>query len=332
MTAPPLLSYNPDTLDPIAAALLPRLSDTDPVVRRIALLELADLEDPALVPALVYALKYDAAADVRREAAIVLAAWEGEEEVVELLCSALLDTDETVRLAAAQSLSELKEPASGPGLEPWAAHADFFVQASVLRALRELRYPGAFDVALRSLSSEQAAVRFEAVGVLGWLKDERALSSMAMLARSDTDDEVRRGAIGALGFATSDHATALSSLLAALADTAWQVREEAATTLGKLRATGALQALVTALDDPYWQVRVRAARSLGKLGDKEAAPALALALTHSISNLRKEAALSLGELRDARTLAALQAAQDDRDPDVRKAVRVALQQIGDVAS
>ena len=328
MTASPLLSYDPDTLDPTAAKLLPRLADADPVVRRIALLELADLEDPALVPTLAYALKHDPAADVRREAATVLASWEEEDHVVEALCSALTDADETVRLAAAQSLSELKDPASGPELERWAAHTDAFVQASTLRALRELRYPGAFGIALRSLSSEHPAVRVEAVAVLGWLKDERALSSLATLARSDTEDEVRRGAVGALGFATHDNVVSLSALLAALADPAWQVREESATTLGKLRAAGALQALIAALDDPYWQVRVRAARSLGKLGDIEAAPALALVLTHSISNLRKEAALSLGELRDARTITALEAAQEDRDPDVRKAVRLALQQIG----
>jgi HEAT repeat protein len=328
MTSSPHLTYDPATLAPDAAALLPRLADADSVVRRIALLELADLEDPDLVPVLVGTLEQDASADVRREAATVLAAWESD-EVVEALCAALLDASDEVRNAAAQSLSELKDPACGPVLAKWANHAEPFVQASVLRSLRELRYAGAFDSALGALAHEQPPVRLEAVGVLGWLKDERALASLASLATTDADADVRRAAVGALGFAAPDHPATVRALLASLGDdTAWQVREEAATTLGKLRAAGTRAALVAALEDAYWQVRLRAARSLGKLGDVEAGAALAGLLSHSISNLRKEAALALGELRDPRTLAALHAARDDRDPDVRKAVRIAVQQIG----
>jgi HEAT repeat protein len=326
MTASPYLTYDPATLAPDAAARLPRLHGGDPVVRRIALLELADLEDPDLVPLFVSVLRHDGSAEVRREAASVLAAWEGV-EAVEALCGALLDTDHEVRLAAAQSLSELKDPSCGPVLGKWASHADFFVQASVLRALRELRYSGAFDAASAALAHEEPSVRLEAVGVLGWLKDPRALASLASLATTDAHADVRRAAVGALGFAAPDHVSTVRALLAALGDTAWQVREEAATTLGKLRVDGTREALVVALDDAYWQVRLRAARSLGKLGDIEAGPALAVLLSHTISNLRKEAALALGELRDPRTLTVLHAAQDDRDPDVRKAIRIAIQQI-----
>lgn len=42
-----------------------------------------------------------------------------------------------------------------------------FVQAAILRALRELRLPDAFDAAMRALSHPLAAVRLEAVGVVG---------------------------------------------------------------------------------------------------------------------------------------------------------------------
>ena len=78
------LSYDPDTLDPEAAALLPRLSDQDPVVRRIALIEIADLEDETLLPAIIDALEHDTSSEVRAEAARVLAAWE-RQEVVEAI-------------------------------------------------------------------------------------------------------------------------------------------------------------------------------------------------------------------------------------------------------
>ncbi|CAG4921197.1 HEAT repeat domain-containing protein [Paraburkholderia saeva] len=322
------LTFDPDTLDPEAAAVLPRLSSDDPVVRRIALFELADLEDETLLPPIVAALRHDDSAEVRREAARVLAAWE-REEVAEALCGALLDLDEAVRLAAAQSLSELKDATSGPVLLRWVAHTEPFVQTAVLRALRALRLADAFDPALRALSHPLAAVRLEAVGVLGWLKDQRALTQLAAVAAGDVDPDVRRSAIGSLGLCPAPTTTIVDALLSALRDDAWQVREEAATTLGKLRALQSREALVASLDDPYWQVRLKSARALGRLRDPASGPALAVLLSHAISNLRKEAALALSELGDRDVLPALMRVRDDADPEVRKAVRIALQQIGD---
>jgi len=320
------LTYDPDALDPEAAALLPRLSDPDPVVRRIALIDIADLEDEALLPAIIDALTHDTSSEVRSEAARVLAAWE-RQEVVEALCSALIDQDDAVRHAAAQSLSELKQAESGPVLLQWVGHALPFVQTSILRALRELRYAGAFDAALRALAHNQAAVRLEAVGVLGWLKHAQALAPLAALAWHDPEIGVRRAAVGSLGFAAAPDLFVVEALLNALRDEAWQVREEAAATLGKLRTANASDALIAALADDYWQVRLQAARALGKRREVHAGSALAALLTHTISNLRKEAALALGELGDSSALPALREANADRDPEVRKAVRIALQQI-----
>ncbi|MBN3858761.1 HEAT repeat domain-containing protein, partial [Paraburkholderia sp. Ac-20340] len=172
-----------------------------------------------------------------------------------------------------------------------------------------------------------AQVRLEAVAVLGWLKDARALAPLSALLATDAQVPVRHAAAGALGFAAPDDAHAAPALLHALGDADWQVREEAATTLGKLRSHAARDALVTALADDYWQVRLRATRALGRLADPQAAAAIGALLTHSISNLRKEAALALGEIGAPASIALLQAALEDRDPEVRKAVRIALQQV-----
>ncbi|WP_137955478.1 HEAT repeat domain-containing protein [Burkholderia sp. 4M9327F10] len=326
MTVPPAVTPHPDAFDPETAALLARLADEDAAVRRIALLDLADLEDADLLPSLVSALRADPAPKVRLEAARVLASWE-RDEIVEALCGALLDPAAEVSAAAAQSLSELKDPASATVLRRWVERPEPFVRAATLRALRELRVAVAFEPALEALADATPSVRLEAVAVLGWLKDARALPPLAALATGDAEADVRRAAVGSLGFAPATHEAATAALLDALRDGAWQVREEAATTLGKLRAPAALAPLLAALDDDYWQVRLRAVRALGQTGDISAAPAVAALLTHTISNLRKEAALALGELRDPGTLPALRDALDDRDPDVRKAVRIALQQV-----
>jgi HEAT repeat protein len=326
MTESKLLTHDPDALAPEAAALLPRLTDADPVVRRIALLELADLEEPSALPRIADVLAHDAAADVRGEAARILGSWE-QAWVVDALCHALIDIDHEVRSAAAHSLSALKDVASGPVLHRWATHADPFVLAAVLRALRELRYADALQPALRALTHDDDAVRAEAVVVLGWLKDGEALAPLAHTATTDANADIRRAAVGALGFAASTDTVAVAALLAALDDPVWAVREETATTLGKLRTTSARDALIAALDDDYWQVRLRAARALGQLGDRAAALPVATLLSSPISNLRKEAALALGELREPATVQALRDALNDADPDVRKAVRIALQQI-----
>ncbi|WP_186161674.1 HEAT repeat domain-containing protein [Burkholderia gladioli] len=315
-------------VDPAARPLLARAVDPDPAVRRIAVFELADLGDPELVPAFLALLGHDADAAVRREAALALAAWE-QPEAIEALCAALLDADVGVREAAAQSLSELKDPASGDTLRRWAGRPEPFVARAVLRALRELRHADAYEPALAALDSDDAELRLEAVAVLGWLKDPRALPAVAVLATGDTRAEVRRAAAGALGFSGDqrDAGPVVEALLAALSDPAWQVREEAATTLGKLRAAAAVAALGAALEDPYWQVRLRATRALGLIGERSAGAGIAALLTHAISNLRKEAALALGELRDPAWLEALGAALEDGDPEVRKAVRIAIRQI-----
>lgn len=331
MTVPPIIVHQPDVLDSENAVLLARLADDDAAVRRIALLDIADLEEAELLPALVAALRDDPAAEVRLEAARVLASWE-RDEIVEALCGALLDADAQVSAAAAQSLTELKDPASGAVLRRWLERPEPSVRAAILRALRELRFADAFEPALHAAADINPGVRLEAVAVLGWLKDARALPRLAAIATADAATEVRRAAVASLGFAPATHTVALAALLSALRDSEWQVREEAATTLGKLRAPAARDPLVSALDDDYWQVRLRAVRALGQTGDASSSVAVAALLTHSVSNLRKEAALALGELRDPGALPALRDALEDKDPDVRKAVRIALQQIEGTAA
>lgn len=312
-------------LDPAIGALAPRLADPDPAVRRVAVLQLADLEDEAGVPLLLHRLQTDPAGTVRAEAARTLASWELE-EVVPALAAALADPSRDVAEAAAQGLLELKNPASGAALLPWVSHDDPFVRAAAWRGLRELRYAAGFDAAMAALSDAAAPVRREAVTVLGWLRRSEALPALAQVAASDADTEVRRAAAGALGLAADP--CARDALLPALRDSAWQVREEAAQTLGKLKFPEAVRHLIEALEDPYWQVRLQAARALGKLRDRSALVPLTAQLAHPISNLRKEAALSLGSLQNAAALPALAAAANDADPEVRKAVRIALAQIG----
>ena len=315
-----LITDNPDILE-----LQPRLEDDDAGVRRIAIIALADLEDPDSLPWLIGALSTDPASSVRAEAARLLEAWE-ESEVVLALCHALTDQEAAVGLAAAQSLSQLKTEAAGKLLLPWAQHTDPFARASALRALRELRLPESANLAREALSDPSAEIRREAVGILGWLKSTEALSDLTQRLAQDSDLEVRRMSAGAVGFASTS--AVIHALTQALNDDLqWRVREEAATTLGKIGDDIAGAALVKALTDDYWQVRLRAVRSLGRIKYSLARLDVERLLVHEISNLRKESALALGEFGDSQALPALLLAENDGDPEVRKAVRIALLQL-----
>lgn len=302
-----------------------RLQSPDAAVRRLALIDAAESEDDACVPLLIHALRHDTDAGVRRTAAEALGAWELP-DAVDALCDGLHDGDTSVRTAAADSLAGLKQSDLGLRLLARLDDPDTEVRTALLRALRELRLPQSAAPAQQQLSHASAAVRREAVGVLGWLRHAPALPGLAALAQRDPEPEVRRAAVGALAFAVDD--SVLPTLVDALLDNDWQVREEAAATLGKLHLIAARIALEAALDDTYWQVALQAARALGRLGQSQSAHAVATLLTYPISNVRKEAALALGEIGTPADLIVLEASLQDDDPEVRKAARIAIAQIG----
>ena len=84
-----------------------------------------------------------------------------------------------------------------------AEHADPFVQAAALRALRELVIPDALSAALKALRSPAPEVRREGLGVIGYLKAEEALPALLATAR-DTDPTVRRATMATSGIAVPD--------------------------------------------------------------------------------------------------------------------------------
>lgn len=301
-----------------------RLADADPEVRRVATMGLAEVVEPEAADLAIAALK-DSDAGVRAAAARVLYEFEGNPDVIAALLEALSDSDTTVREAAAETLAENKDTAMGDlMLKRLDAEAPF-VKASVLRALRELRVPGAQAPALALLEHPDARVRREAVGVLAYLKASDVLMALMSAARRDSDPEVRRAAMGSLVFSSSDRA--LETLVDGLSDEHWQVREEAAFVIGKLAPAPAVGPLINAMEDDYWQVRLKAAGSLGKLKDPAAIPALGAALAYEVSNLRKEAVGALGEIASPQALPLLEKALEDPDPDVRKVARWSVGQI-----
>lgn len=310
-------------LDPEVEAVLPLLSDADPAVRRVGLLQIADFADES--PQVFVAATLDVDSGVRLEAARAL---EGNSDAgaVRALARLLGDADAEVVAVAAESLGEILDPLAGPVLIELLAQASGEARAFLLAALRKLRQSEALSPALALSEDASVNVRREAVGVLAYLKDAAALPALARRVELDVDPAVRRIAVGALSY--SGDVVVLPALGRALKDDDWQVRQEAAVSLGKLLWPDSAAILIDALDDPAWEVRLKAANVLGRLKAVEALPALIRALEHPISNLRKEAAGALGAIGDRAAIPALQrAVAEDRDIDVNKTARRALEAI-----
>jgi HEAT repeat protein len=194
-----------------------------------------------------------------------------------------------------------------------------------LRALKELRRKDTLKPALEALQDSDAAVRVQAVGVIGFLKLEESVPALTA-STADSDAHVRRAAVSALAF--SQMKPAAESITRTLKDDDWMVREMAAETLG-INANGLFAAdqLIAALSDDFWQVRLKAIRSLGKMKVDRAVGPIGGCITHEQANLRKEAAAALGEIANTAAEPFLALVANDSDPEVRKNSRWALQQI-----
>jgi HEAT repeat protein len=310
-------------IDEDYADYLLQLNQEDDNIRFVAIMNIADEEQPELLAWLHHAVLHDSASKVRELAAARLEGWE-DVTSLNTLAKALSDTHENVRLAAAQSLSEIKYAESAQHLAPYLQQQNDFVVASILRAIRELRADSLFDNILQHVQHSNALVRKEAVSTLSWLQKQQGFSALAEIAQNDPDAEIRRIATGGLGATLNLSSEILSALHSSLTAEAWQLRVEAALTIGKLKAAELEQALLKQLDDNYWQVRIAATRSLGLLQSNAAIAKLQENFQHDISNLRKEVAIALGEIGGEQAQTILLQHAEDPDPEVRKSIRIGL--------
>src|SRR6266851_1179508 len=120
--------------------------------------------------------------------------------------------------------------------------------------------------------------------------------------------------------------SSIEPLVAALHDSAWEVRAAAVWALGKLGEQAPLEALIGALADEDPSVRAAALRTLGLLGDRLPLGPIIRALHDPAWQVREIAALTLGERGEQALLEPLVTMLDDEHTSVREAARVALEQ------
>jgi HEAT repeat protein len=230
---------SPGGVDAVTAGL----DDPDPSVRASVALALAELRDPASIPALVRIVAgWDepGLARCRRAALHTLVAFRTEEAAVELARELAHAGPEPVDLHQRAALLAVA-----------------YAETSGLAARRVVR------ALVRLLAHEDQAVAERAVSFLMLFPSESSRPLARALAAGCGPD-IRRRAAQALG-ACRQHA-AVSALVTALHDSAPCVRAAAARSLGDIRDPATAVALHAAGGDGDESVREAARSALHKLG------------------------------------------------------------------
>ncbi len=184
----------------------------------------------------------------------------GDPATLEELVFALADPIEEVGAQAAAALANIGDPRA---VRSMLAAMDDHDQWTAQRLADSLFTFGkdAVPEMTRYLqgSGKYGPLVARTLGLIGDLRAEPAL----IQALSSSSLELRLRAVAALGRAGS--VDAVPYLIEALGDESWQVRAQAATTLGRRRDREGLPGLRLALTDPSWWVRHNAAAALAQV-------------------------------------------------------------------
>ncbi|MFF5314972.1 fumarate reductase/succinate dehydrogenase flavoprotein subunit [Streptomyces massasporeus] len=293
--------------EPELAALQPYLADPVATVRREAVAVLTETLPPGTGTALAAALR-DSAAEVRAAAAASLRelveTLPAEPDLRDGLAAALAEPDPVVRAAALDVLRALRlgDAALFADSLP---DSDITVRIEAVRALVSVDAAG--ELARAALSDPSREVRVAIAKGLATVGAERlaedaptaadpaagAIEAALTGLLDDPDALVRAAAYGALG-TTGCPAPLTARAVAALSETAWQVRSGAATALSVADPDVAVPALAKALADSNADVRKAAVLALTRhRGTEEARAALATATTDSDADVRAYAGRAL---------------------------------------
>jgi HEAT repeat protein/beta-lactamase regulating signal transducer with metallopeptidase domain len=257
---------------------------------------------------------------------------------VPALILALKDAEVEVRRAAAQSLSNLRDPRAVPGLIEATRDSDAEVRASAVAALGEIGDRRAAAALGQALKDPAKDVKRAAFNALAEMPHEAVPDELVLGAMSDADAELRQAALSlainrldgtededGVRHANPRYVTAFTKLLG---DTDADIRATAAGALGEAGLHEAPAALLQAATDKSPDVREHVACALGEIRDVKSVPTLKGLLSDPNSDVREQAVSALSEIRDQSALEALVIALKSSDGVVRRRAAEALGQRG----
>ena len=182
------------SVEPLARVL----GDGEALVRSRAAWGLGMIESPRGVEPLLGVLDDDADWRVREQAAWALGMIESAGGV-EGLAAAAADTDERVREQVAWALGMIESPAGVTSLQRLLRDGAVEVRAQAAWALGMIESAGAVEPLIDALADREPKVREQAAWALGMIESARAAEAIAGALERETDAEVRRQLVWALG-------------------------------------------------------------------------------------------------------------------------------------
>ena len=315
-------------------SLINVLKNEDYNIREGAAKALGEKKDPRAIEALISAFT-DEYSEVGDEASYSLGRI--GDPAIEPLIIAIKDEESRIRGLAAQALGEIGDSRAVEPLIIAINDKDLGVRYNATCALGKIKDPRAVKPLITALDDEDTTLQGWTAEALGWQKDARAIEPLKKLLSSSKNQFVRRYARAALERITGEdfgykiielRKMDVKSLILALEDEDYNVREGAAKALGEKKDPRAIEALISAFTDEYSEVGDEASYSLGRIGDPAIEP-LIIAIKDEESRIRGLAAQALGEIGDSRAVEPLIIAINDKDLGVRYNATCALGKIKD---
>ncbi len=183
----------------------------------------------------------------------------------------------------------------------------------------------ALDPLIKALDDDFWAVKFGAAEALGEIGNPKAVPPLVEHMLQDEDPDFRAKIAEQLGILGSKDA--IPGLIKALKDDFSETRENAAKSLGMLKAEQAVDALnELLLKDPSPYVRRQIAWALGEIGDNKSVSFLIKTLKDKDGVTREKAAEALGKIKDPQAIVPLASSLGDSRPETHLAIVTALSQ------
>ena len=233
------------------------------------------------------------------------------------LMTLLEDQHKAVRQAALEGLAGIGMAVDVGGICKSLRDPDLAVQTKAIETIVKINDPRAVHHLLDILQDESEYVRRAAVEVLNQVGNSSAIKDLLQALR-DRDWWVRVRAADALG--TIGGPRVVEAVLSLMKDKDEFVRRCVIEILNSNRARagneGVFQSLVDALDDDDWWVRERAIDALANMGDLRAVPAL-LRVMEKDSKAAPVAIRALASLGDPRAVGPVLTALRSRDKAIK---------------
>jgi len=315
------------------ASLVDALNDKQDAVREAAAEALSQVGDEQAIPELVTGLD-DERLDVRR---IVIRTLQqiGGEQVIPSLLHTLEDSSKEMRLTAVEALGQI---------------------GAIEHVYSRLRTVSGL---VKMLEDEEPLVRWGAAYALGQIGDAQVVPFLAQSIRksrdfvsraytdalfrllanipfaqtvkflNDPDARLRCLTLEFFRATSQCEPETLTAVTHALLDDDFQVRREAAETLGHFRQPASVPALLEALEDDAWEVRWAAVEALGYIGKSDIVLFLVQRLNDAHGYVCRAAIEALGRIGNTTVAEYVIHELKNGKPYVRRAAKEALKQIGD---